>query len=535
VIPVYITVEQALLIYPLSEGRLIAGKAGASRIVKSVNVMDAPDITDWIKAGEMLFTTAYIMKDQPDEVIDLLRKLDSRGSAGLGIKLGRFWSSVPEPIIDEANRLEFPLIELPYQFTFSDQMNGLFLAELERSTHSLQRLLEKQKRLMQFALRSKSDSTFFDQVLDIIGTPFAVISSRGHVVYNATAYPEAQLLKGWPWREEGKWVWAEYGGHSRIPIEHKGECIGFAVFYPLEAALVKEEEGLLHQTAEILAHHLSSIYQDVLQKSLNKDMGDLFVRYLNRNIDVGMLVNYTEELGILALRGSFQCVRTRMLPGSGVVQRKALLKEVRQEFEYNSVFRDMQVVHFLLEDGVFSIFCADEFDSPDKLAHLLNRALACVVNKGIVQNIRLAVSNKKMKPEMLRQAYAECTEAFSLAERLDMGEKVVQFGSIELAYLFKNVPNDEMKLYSNEVLAELLAKDPDYARDMLRTLEAFIEHDGQMNETAKHLFIHRNTATYRMEKIGEILGVDFKKVDDLLRLKLAFMFRRILKEKDITN
>ncbi|WP_243767327.1 PucR family transcriptional regulator [Paenibacillus agricola] len=529
------TVEQALLIYPLSEGRLIAGKAGASRIVKSVNVMDAPDITEWIKAGEMLFTTAYIMKDQPDELIELLQKLDSRKAAGLGIKLGRFWSSIPESIIEEANRLDFPLIELPYQFTFSDQMNGLFLDELERSTHSLQRLLDKQKRLMKFALKAKSDTTFFDRVLDIIETPFAVISSRGHVVYNATAYAEAQLLKGWPWREEGKWIWAEQGGHSRIPIEHKGECIGFAIFYPSEVAQVKEEEGLLYQTAEILAYHLSYIYQDVLQKSLNKDMGDLFVRYLNRNVEAGILVDYTEELGVLALRGSFQCVRTKILPGTGVVQQKALLKEIRQEFEYNTVFRGTQVIHFILEDGVFSIFCADEFVNPGMLADLLKRSLACVVNKGIVQHIRLAISNKKLKPDMLRQAYTECTEAFGLAERLGVGEKIVQFGDIELAYLFKHVPDDEMKVYSNEVLAELLAKEPDYARDMLRTLEAFIEHDGQMNETAKHLFIHRNTATYRMEKIGEILGVDFKKVDDLLRLKLAFMFRKLLREKETVD
>jgi purine catabolism regulator len=531
VIRIHITVEQALLIYPLSEGRLIAGKDGSSRIVKSVNVMDAPDITEWIKDGEMLFTTAYIMKDHPAEVIELLRKLDARGSAGLGIKLGRFWSSIPESIMEEADRLHFPLIELPYQFTFSDQMNGLFLAELERSTKSLHNLLDKQKRLMQFALRSKSDSSFFDQVLGIIGTPFAVVSSRGHVVYNATSFREPQLLKSWPWREEGRWVWAENGGHSRIPIEFNGECIGFALFYPSEAALVKEEEGLFYQTAEILAHHLSFIYRDVLERSLNRDMGDLFLRYLNRNVEVDMLINYTEELGVRVLRGSYQCVWTKILPGSGDGPRGSLLKEIRQEFEYNSVFRGLEVIHFLMEDGVFSIFCADEFDSAGKLADLLNKSLGCMVNKAIIPNIRLSVSNKKMKPEVLRQAYKECLEAFVLAERLEMVDKVVRFGAIELAYVFKHVPDDEMSMYSNEVLAELLGKEPDYAQEMLRTLEAFLEHDGQMNETAKHLFIHRNTATYRLEKISEILGVDFKKINDILRLKLAFMFRRMLKEK----
>lgn len=133
-----------------------------------------------------------------------------------------------------------------------------------------------------------------------------------------------------------------------------------------------------------------------------------------------------------------------------------------------------------------------------------------------------------MKPEVLRQAYTECSEVFGLAQRLGMKDKVVQFGAIELAYLFKHVPAAEMSAYSSEVLAELLAKDPEYSQEMLRTLEAFLEHDGQVNEMAKHLFIHRNTAAYRLEKMSEVLGMDFKKINDLLRLKLAFMFRRML-------
>ncbi|WP_240353359.1 PucR family transcriptional regulator [Cohnella algarum] len=71
-------------------------------------------------------------------------------------------------------------------------------------------------------------------------------------------------------------------------------------------------------------------------------------------------------------------------------------------------------------------------------------------------------------------------------------------------------------------------KDPEYVQEMLRTLETYLENDGQLNETAKKLFIHRNTATYRIEKLGELLDVDFKRINDLLRLKMAFLFRKRL-------
>jgi len=63
---------------------------------------------------------------------------------------------------------------------------------------------------------------------------------------------------------------------------------------------------------------------------------------------------------------------------------------------------------------------------------------------------------------------------------------------------------------------------------MLDTLEAYFEHDGQINAIAKKLFVHRNTVLYRMEKISELLGLDFRKTGDLLKLKLALTFRQQL-------
>jgi purine catabolism regulator len=190
----FLTVEQALSVYPLSEGKLIAGNSGIHRIVKSVNVMDAPDISDWIKEGEMLLTTAYLLKDDPEEALNLLNKLNERGSAGLGIKLGRFWSSVPHHLVEQADILGFPLIELPFEFTFSDQMNGLYQAEMKRSTGILQDVLNKQIRLMRFALQSDPINRVFEAVTDVIGDPVAIIGSRGQLVYNSSNVPDELLL-----------------------------------------------------------------------------------------------------------------------------------------------------------------------------------------------------------------------------------------------------------------------------------------------------------------------------------------------------
>jgi purine catabolism regulator len=108
----------------------------------------------------------------------------------------------------------------------------------------------------------------------------------------------------------------------------------------------------------------------------------------------------------------------------------------------------------------------------------------------------------------------------------------VNYETIDLAILFEQVDANRMRAFCGRLLGALQNKDAGYTAEMLRTLEAYIECDGQLGETAKRLYIHRNTAAYRIEKLSELLNVDFKKTDDLLRLKLAFLFRRRLVRED---
>jgi purine catabolism regulator len=69
--------------------KVLAGEGGLNRRVSTVTVMDAPDIYNWMKGGEFLITTAYIMKDNPLELKDLVIKLNENGASALGIKIDK--------------------------------------------------------------------------------------------------------------------------------------------------------------------------------------------------------------------------------------------------------------------------------------------------------------------------------------------------------------------------------------------------------------------------------------------------------------
>ncbi|WP_419874119.1 hypothetical protein [Candidatus Pristimantibacillus sp. PTI5] len=60
-----LSVKEALHVFPVSEGMLVAADRGISRIIIAINLMYAPDIINWMKEGELLLKTAYAIKDSP--------------------------------------------------------------------------------------------------------------------------------------------------------------------------------------------------------------------------------------------------------------------------------------------------------------------------------------------------------------------------------------------------------------------------------------------------------------------------------------
>jgi len=522
------TVEQALSVYPLSEGKLIAGSAGRNRLVRSINVMDAPDISDWIKEGEMVFTTAYLIKDHPADASRLLRKLNGRGSSGLGIKLGRFWNSVPDELIEEADSLGFPLIELPYQFTFSDQMNALFRAEMERSTEVLRSVMEKQRRLMRFALQTDPIGQLFEAVSELVGCGIAVMNARGQTLFNNGTSSDRELLQLELRHANARGrVRGDGWQGCRVPLTRRDQGGGSVIFFVDDGVRLAAEEALYVQAAELISFHMNANFQDYYERSLHNDFGVLVKRHLQNGLSVEELIDYAGKIGIGLFDGAYRCVLTDVPDGDAAL-RQARLRQLKEEYVGRPALYALQGVHVALEEGLLSVF-PDEREEAGELPAMLAGCLNGMARPG-EQAPKAAVSERKRRPGQLREAFAEARETLATARRWGVREPVVSYRTMELTFLFEDVSKPRMETYLNAILGELLAKDPDYAQEMLRTLEVYIECDGQMNETAKRLYIHRNTATYRIEKLSELLDLDLKRMNDLLRLKLAFMFRKLLAE-----
>lgn len=88
-------------------------------------------------------------------------------------------------------------------------------------------------------------------------------------------------------------------------------------------------------------------------------------------------------------------------------------------------------------------------------------------------------------------------------------------------------PEEVRRFYENTV-APLVRYDAQYHTDLVATLEAYLAHNCNMNQTAGAIYAHRHTIAYRLERVRELTGLDPSSSEHRERLGLGLKAYRIL-------
>jgi len=86
----------------------------------------------------------------------------------------------------------------------------------------------------------------------------------------------------------------------------------------------------------------------------------------------------------------------------------------------------------------------------------------------------------------------------------------------------------ELQRFYAETVQPLVAYDDQYETVLVRTVEAFLDNDGNVAGTAQKLFTHRHTIRYRLERVRELSGLDVGSTDGREKLSLGLKAMRVL-------
>lgn len=110
-----VTCKNILSLPHLEKMKLVAGAGGLNNIISWVHVVEIPEVSDWVKGGELLFITGIAIKDNTKALIKLVKDIHDRNLSGLVINVGPYIKETPKEVIDLANNLDFPIFELPFE------------------------------------------------------------------------------------------------------------------------------------------------------------------------------------------------------------------------------------------------------------------------------------------------------------------------------------------------------------------------------------------------------------------------------------
>lgn len=125
------TCKNILKLPYLEKMKLVAGEGGLDNIISWVHVVELPEVSDWVKGGELLFITGVGIKDNKEALLKLVRDIDDRRLSGLVINVGPYIKETPKEVIDLANNLDFPIFELPFEVKLIDITQSICRAIFE--------------------------------------------------------------------------------------------------------------------------------------------------------------------------------------------------------------------------------------------------------------------------------------------------------------------------------------------------------------------------------------------------------------------
>ncbi|MBN2980037.1 PucR family transcriptional regulator [Cohnella algarum] len=537
---------QELLKLPVYRGaRLLAGKGGAARQVKSVNMMDAPDIIGFLKPNDLLLTTGYAMRDKPEELAGLIRQMAENGCAGLGIKLKRFLHEIPQSALDLADELDFPLIELALEPSLGELLQASLSRMMEKHNEELHYAIDLHRDFSRMIMQGHGIAAVIQALSRVVEGTALLMNHRCETIFGSGPLPDAvfgqlreqsrRMLAGQPDSD------AETVG-LRLPAdetEEGPEAFFYRIRLPQQTYFMvlvnaARMDGsplpslAVEQAANVIGFELMK--QQAVRERTRRFKNEYFDNLVEGRFGSAAEILHSGKRYGLQDRVPYLCIAAQTDPGTGEADDSQFQKRDYIYERLKTMLSERKRKFVMFNKKERYVLLVEWERQPASGVALLSRELA-ELQESLFSADRVSLSFGIGNPaEQLTQipgAFKEAANALELGYRGRQTRFVQIYRAKEVAGLLGMIPKEARRDFVAESFRPLANVEPGEREELLNTARAFLETQGQIAETAKRLYIHRNTVAYRMAKFEKLTGRSLRDPNDSLRLRLAFLLREL--------
>lgn len=498
--------------------RLAAGASGLDRPVRWVHISELEDPTPWLKGGELLLTTGAGLGRTPAEQRAYVKRLADAGLAGLGVGLGFSVDKLPRALSAAAERVGFPVFEVPYPVPFIAITEAVFTRLLSEQYDMLQRAVDAEHVLTRAVLDGGGVEAIATSLAGVVGGWALLLDLHG-MPLAATSGAQSRAERIWSDLRRSR---PEGTGFS-LTLVDRGQNVWIQPVGAqgrVEAFLAVGKPVPLSQVDRIVAGHALSLFAIELAKS--------------------RAVAEAER----RLQGDF----FDALAAGGLSSPEAARSLVRFGFA-----RESRVSVLVLEGG-----------RPDELAYAvedqLSRAGGAYLISPSDDGVHLLLPDDPERDvEALRKAIAERlgsevrvrigaggpTDAQDVGRSLREARYALQVCRLEgwdsagfedlgtYRLLLSMTDPDALRAFADSLLSPIDGYDRNHHGELHASLRAFLQHNARWETAAAELYVHRHTLRYRMRKVEELTGRDLGSSFDRMEFWLALRARELLAAQDV--
>lgn len=548
-----ISVENFLELDEMKGCKLVAGFRSSKNTISRINIMADPDILEWTTSGEFLLTTSYFFHNTNIEAQKkLITKCHELNLAGIGIKLYPDSDALPDEIIELANKLNFPIVDIKFSIPLSDIMMGAFKEIFNKQAALLERLEKIHEELMDSMLRSSGLESILEIIHDNIKNPVVLSLSFSGDVYKKIGEKSSELEGNFDkdvrsFYESGNIknqlkqliedeviMDGRYIKRTIMPIILRNQIYGHIFswgtdtplggfdFSIIESASTTIALFLLQQLSieEVEIRYSSEYFEDLISSDSNRKKKALerakFFDLGSEDYYLVEILSFEEEDNVKEFEDDLNYMQEFSNPIVNNVEK--LIKNMKLNGIVSTKGHGIQIL-LNFEKKENSLSYLEEFNE---------NLLEIVAKKKRNVKTKIGIGRLYKKLSNVYKSFDDALRAVRIGKILH-DKEIVYYDELGIfKILSQEFLNDELEDFYETTLKKLVDYDKQKSTDLVKTLESYFLNNGNLTRISEELYTHYNTILYRIKRIEEITGVDLNNSVERLNLEIAIKIKELL-------
>ena len=177
------------------------------------------------------------------------------------------------------------------------------------------------------------------------------------------------------------------------------------------------------------------------------------------------------------------------------------------------------------EENIILVKELEKRDTYEEM-HQLAKTIVDLLNTEAMINAKIAYGTVVQNIKDISRSYNEAKMAMDVGKIFYDEKSVIAYNKLGIGRLIYQLPIPLCKMFMDEVFP---GTTPDeFDEETLLTIRKFFDNSLNVSETARQLYIHRNTLVYRLDKVNKATGLDPRVFEDAITFEIALMVVRYM-------